>query len=172
VLFVAHSRRPLTAQATRWLLQEIWPLVLRRHPDATLVLAGAGGEEWLHDDPSRNVHVTGRVEDLRPYYRAARIAVAPLRRGAGFKFKVAQALVAGLPAVVTSVGADGFEALGGLEHLAIADDAEAFAEAIATLLDEPDLAGRGHAAAAWASGAFDFEGDLRETMRWYTELAR
>ena len=62
--------------------------------------------------------------ELREHYRTARVAVVPLRYGAGVKLKVVEALREGLPLVTTQVGAQG---LPGLDQVAsVRDDARGF----------------------------------------------
>ena len=45
---------------------------------------------------------TGFVEDLTSELAGAHVAVAPLRQGAGVKFKTVEALLHGVPVVATS----------------------------------------------------------------------
>ena len=96
--------------------------------------------------------------ELRELYRTARVAVVPLRYGAGVKLKVVEALREGLPLVTTSIGAQG---LPGLEHVAsICDEPQAFADAVCTLLTdgiawaERSLAQVDYAAARYSEAAF------------------
>jgi glycosyltransferase involved in cell wall biosynthesis len=59
--------------------------------------------------------------------------------GSGTRLKVLEGLAMGRPMVSTPVGCEGIEVRGG-EHLLIADDPQAFADATLRLLAEPDLA--------------------------------
>ena len=80
------------------------------------------------------IEVAGRVseDELRARYARARIAMVPLRIGAGVKSKVVEALREGLPLVTTSVGAQG---LPGLEQAVnIADDPSGLADAAVKLI--------------------------------------
>jgi hypothetical protein len=87
---------------------------------------------------SRQVEIVGFVPDLAPILSAARVAVAPLRFGAGMKGKIAQAMAAGLPVVTTSVGAEGMSIVPG-RHALIADAARDQAAALVRLYTEPEL---------------------------------
>ena len=81
----------------------------------------------------------GRVseDELRARYARSRIAMVPLRMGAGVKSKVVEALREGLPLVTTHVGAQG---LPGIEEcVAIADDARGLADAAVKLLQDDGL---------------------------------
>ena len=78
--------------------------------------------------------MTGYVDDLDPFYRDAFVFVAPLRLGAGLKFKVLDAMAYGLPVVATSVAAEGIlEQCGPGCFAAVTDDPRRMAEAIVKL---------------------------------------
>lgn len=117
VIFVSYLARAENDDAARWLVGEIWPLVLREVPHARLRLVGAGASEALTGlvagQPS--VTITGFVADLTDEYALAGASIVPLRQGAGVKFKVIESLLQGLPTVTTPVGAEG---IGGAELFA------------------------------------------------------
>ena len=94
-------------------MSEVWPGALRGRPDACLVLAGSDPPASVTCLASRSVSVTGYLPSLEPQYAAAGVFAAPLRTGAGLKFKVAQALACGLPVVANERRRDGFAELGG-----------------------------------------------------------
>ena len=80
----------------------------------------------------------GWVPSLTPYYERARVVLVPLRYGAGTKRKVIQALMAKVPMVASSIGAEGLH----LEHerdFLLADDAASFAAATERLLRDRAL---------------------------------
>jgi glycosyltransferase involved in cell wall biosynthesis len=134
LLLVSSFGSDANRDAAMVLLDTIFPLVVRRHPDATVTIVGRDPRPELlarHDD--RRVFVTGTVPDVMPYYRTAAVAVVPLRAGGGTRLKILEAMAAGVPVVSTSIGAEGLDVVPG-EHLLIADDPEAFAAAIDRLL--------------------------------------
>jgi len=84
------------------------------------------------------VHVTGTVDDIRPYLRDAHVCVVPLRVGGGTRIKIFEALAMGKAVVSTSVGAEGLPVTDGRDIL-LADDPALFASAVVRLLTDPDL---------------------------------
>jgi GT2 family glycosyltransferase len=137
VLFVAGFAHPPNVDAAVWLTSEIMPLIRERAPNAKLALVGANPSPVVKGLAGPQVEVAGRVseDELRARYARARVAIVPLRVGAGVKSKVVEALREGLPLVTTTVGAQG---LPGLEHAAsIADDPRGIADAaIRLVLDD------------------------------------
>ncbi|KAF1689904.1 methyltransferase domain-containing protein [Pseudoxanthomonas taiwanensis] len=139
LVFVAGFAHSPNVDAALWLVQEVMPRLWREHPQLTLSLVGSNPTDVVKGLAGRQVEVTGYVSDaeLCRRYRQARVAVVPLRYGAGVKGKVVEALQNGLPLATTSVGAQG---LPGLEQVAaVADDAVELAEAIARLLADDGL---------------------------------
>jgi GT2 family glycosyltransferase/glycosyltransferase involved in cell wall biosynthesis len=155
VLFIGGYNHTPNVDAVTWLVREIMPLVWRVLPEVRVTLLGAEPPPDVLGLTSEAVTVTGYVRDVDPYFRAARVFVAPLRYGAGVKGKIGQALSYGLPTVMTSIGAEGF-ALRDRSDALIADDAEAFADAVIELYRDEVLWNRialGSAAALEAFGS-------------------
>ena len=155
VLFVAGFAHPPNVDAARWLVEAIMPAVWARRPGARLSLVGSNPTADVLALAGERVEVTGFVSDaeLQRRYRSARVAVVPLRFGAGVKSKVVEALQQGLPLATTGVGAQG---LPGVEAAcAVADDPAALAAAILALLDDDQAwLAASRAGAAYAGARF------------------
>ncbi len=136
--FVGGFEHPPNIDAVRYLLAEIWPLVLARRPGATLSLVGKGLPAALLDAAPRGVSYLGHLPTLDPWLDAIRLTVAPLRYGAGAKGKVASSLAAGVPCVSTAIGAEGMGLEDGV-HLAVADTPEDFAQRICAVHEDAAL---------------------------------
>jgi glycosyltransferase involved in cell wall biosynthesis len=121
------------------LVDEIWPLVLRRHPDARLSIVGRGNAADIKRLRRPSVEVTGMVPDIRPYMTRAAVAAVPIRMGGGTRLKVVEGLAMGKPMVSTTLGCEGID-VHHREQLLIGDDAESFAACIIELFDSPSLA--------------------------------
>lgn len=120
--------------AVLWFARDVLPLVREEVSDAHFVVAGQRPHRRLA--PLRRnpaVTLTGWVEDVRPFFEAATVYVAPLRMGGGTRLKLLEAMAMGKPMVATSLGAEGYP----VEHsrqLILADTPSQFAEGVITLL--------------------------------------
>jgi len=85
------------------------------------------------------VHVTGTVEDVRPYYAKAKVVVAPYRFGAGTRLKILEAIAMGVPIVATDAGCQGIEVVDG-QHILIANTEADFSDRVIELLRNPQRA--------------------------------
>src|SRR5690606_19204049 len=84
------------------------------------------------------VLVHGYVPDITPYMEGCRIAVAPLRYGAGVKGKINLSMAHGQPVVATTAAVEGMHLRDGHDVL-VADDAQAFADAVVRLYRDATL---------------------------------
>ena len=80
----------------------------------------------------------GHVADLDPFMRDVRIAIAPLRFGAGVKGKVNLSMAHGQPVVATACAVEGMHLRDGEDAL-VADDPHAFADAVVRLHEDEAL---------------------------------
>ncbi|HHH37038.1 MAG TPA: glycosyltransferase, partial [Epsilonproteobacteria bacterium] len=142
ILFVGGFSHTPNIDAMQWFCKSIWPIIEKTLPDITLYIIGSKPTEEIRALEKENIVVTGFVDDatLNRYYRTCRVAIAPLRYGAGIKGKVVDALYNGMPLVTTSIGAEGFE--NARSAMLIADQPEQFAEKVQMLYLDDALAER------------------------------
>ncbi|HUB35244.1 MAG TPA: glycosyltransferase family 4 protein [Solirubrobacteraceae bacterium] len=146
-IFVADFSYEPNRNGLRHLLEEVFPLVWQRLPDARLMLVGGGLAQAPSDDP--RVEALGFVADLDGAYARASCAVVPLLQGGGTPLKLIEALAHELPVIATSRAVAGLRVREG-EHCLIADGAAPLADALVTVLREgaPEMARRGRELAA------------------------
>ncbi|HEX6418833.1 MAG TPA: glycosyltransferase family 1 protein [Acidimicrobiales bacterium] len=147
------------------------------HDDVALAVVGpdgwgeslAGRVERLGD----RVRLTGFVprSQLAPLYRGASVVCYP-SLWEGYGLPVAEAMGAGAP-VVTSAGTATEELVAGGAGLAVDPlDVDAIAGAIASVLDDPDLAGRLREAGRRRAASTTWQATARATIAAYREVAR
>jgi GT2 family glycosyltransferase/glycosyltransferase involved in cell wall biosynthesis len=138
LLYLGGFGHPPNTDAIHWFVAEIWPLVQARLSDVQLDIVGAEMPQSVHDLAAvPGVNPIGYVDDLAPILAGHRIAIAPLRYGAGIKGKVAMAMGAGMACVCTTIAAEGMGIEDGT-HALVADDPADFAAAIIGLYQDTD----------------------------------
>ncbi|MEC9047523.1 MAG: glycosyltransferase family 4 protein [Planctomycetota bacterium] len=152
-LFLGDYRHQPNREAAQRLAGEVWPLVRARHPDAELLLAGPNEGSIRPLDGRGGVRVVGFVADLRDLMNSARLVLAPLWSGGGFRVKNATALLSGLPVVTNALGARGCRAPE--PGCTVRETAADLAEATCKLLSSAEAASAaGAGARAWAQERF------------------
>jgi len=156
VLYVGSMDYHANADAVIWFVREIWPAIENRFPGLTFTIAGRNPGPGVRALASPRVRVTGSIDDVRPYYAAARAVVVPLRVGSGTRLKILEAMAAGVPVVSTRLGAEGLSAVENL-HLLLADTADEISSALAQLLEDAALAaGMARAARTFVARNYDW----------------
>lgn len=124
--------------AVTWFLDEIWPIVSSRRPDARFFAVGQDppADVVARASADPRIVVTNYVSDIRPFVRQSSVYVVPLRVGGGTRLKVLDAMACGKALVSTSIGCEGIDVRDD-EHLLMADDPQTFAERTLQLLDDP-----------------------------------
>lgn len=146
IIFVGGFGHQPNEDAAVWFVSKILPSIRMFAPGVRLSIVGSNPTERVRALECGDVTVADNVSDaaLAAAYDRARVAVVPLRCGAGVKLKVAEALRAGVPLVTTTVGAQGLPELGHV--VAVEDDPMRFAAAVVVLLTDDTAWGAGSAA--------------------------
>jgi polysaccharide biosynthesis protein PslH len=117
-----------------WLAAEVWPRVVARQPDAELEIVGSQPSAMVRALAAPGITVTGSVPHTRDHLWRAAVSVAPLHTARGLQNKVLEALAAGVPVVTTTAVRQGLpDAVA--SGCAVADEADAFANAVVRLLE-------------------------------------
>lgn len=105
---IGNFRHAPNWDAVLYLKQEIWPLIRKQLPKATLNIYGAyppPKATQLHNE-KQGFLIKGWCEDAHAEMAKSRVLLAPLRFGAGIKGKLADAMLNGLPSVTTTIGSE------------------------------------------------------------------
>lgn len=122
----------------KYFIEEIFPLIKRRIPDATFTVVGRKPPEWLVAlaEQVSGVTVTGTVDDVRPYIASSALYVVPLRVGGGSRLKILEAMAMEKVVLSTVVGAEGLDVEEGKQIL-LRDSPMDFADAACEVLNSP-----------------------------------
>ena len=134
--------------AVEFFTNEIWATIRKQFPHATFTIVGRNPPPKIKELEKRvpGVHVTGTVDDVRPFLAAAAAMIVPLRVGGGTRIKIFEGMATGIPVVSTRIGAEGLPVTPG-ENILLADTPQDFAARIAELFTQPQ-----HAAQVGANG--------------------
>lgn len=138
LFFVGGYQHPPNVDAAVWFVTRIWPLIHAELPEAQFHLIGSKAPDKIRSLKGDGVIFHGFVEDLEHYLDHCRLAVAPLRYGAGVKGKVNMSMSHGQPVVATPVAIEGLHA----EHdrdVLVAETEQTFAGQVVRLYRDEAL---------------------------------
>jgi glycosyltransferase involved in cell wall biosynthesis len=154
--------------------EEILPKIFEQLPNARLSVVGRKPSARLKalaaTDP-HHLHLTGWVDDIRPYLAQSAVCIVPLRVGSGTRLKIFEAMGVGKAIVSTTIGAEGLPVRHGTELL-LADSPDDFAQSVVMLLNDAAARRRlGNAARelvetkyGWGSVAREFAAALEKVV--------
>ena len=138
LIFVGGFLHAPNVDGIVWFVENCWPTIAREAPEATLQIVGSHAPEAVTRLAGERIVVAGWVDDaeLARRYQSVRVAVVPLRFGAGIKGKVLEAVTKHLPAVITPIAAEGLPEIGSV--FPVAADAASFTSAVLDLYHSPE----------------------------------
>lgn len=139
--FVGGLNWPPNAEGVEWFLDEIWPRATARVAGARFRAVGKLPESWRGRRTPNSVELTGYLPSTDAALEDAAVFVVPLRSGGGMRVKILDAWSRGLPVVSTTIGAEGLDLRPG-ENILLADEPEAFADAVVRVMEDGELAAR------------------------------
>jgi len=128
-------------EGVNFFMEDIYPLIKEKDPNFKITIVGSGPSEKIKSYKNENINITGFVKDVKPYMWNSSVFIVPLRMGGGTRFKVVEAMAAGIPVISTSLGCEGIPAKDG-EHILIRDNPADFADAVFEAATNQELAQR------------------------------
>jgi polysaccharide biosynthesis protein PslH len=172
IVFTGNMSWPPNEDAAEHFARDLLPAIRSAIPGATFWIVGAEPSSRVQNLSSLDgVHVTGTVEDIRPWISSAAAYASPLRFGLGVKNKILEAMATGAPIVATSRSLSGTPLVDG-RHAMIADDDAKFGDAVVQLLADPALCEslsrearrKVEAENSWSAVASRYEAEYREAL--------
>ncbi len=130
LMFVGGFQHPPNIDAVKWFVSDILPLVRTELPDVVFhVIGSKATPEVKKLGKVDGVEFHGFVKDIEPFLDGCRLAVAPLRYGAGVKGKVNMSMSYGQPVVASPAAVEGMHVSIG-EDVLVGQSSREFADAI------------------------------------------
>lgn len=133
IVFCGNMQYEPNINASTFLVNEIMPLVWKEIPDAKVLIAGANPKQAVKKLSSKNVTVSGWVDDISECYAQSHIFVAPMQIGSGLQNKLLEAMAMNIPCITTPLANSALKATENKEIL-IGEAAADFANHIVALL--------------------------------------
>ena len=147
VLFVGQFKWLPNRDATKFLVEEIWPKIKKSITDAKLWIVGRNPPNDILNYASGDIQVDGGVEDIKLAYGKSDVLLAPIRNGRGTKYKILEAMATRTPIVGTKLAVEGINVENGKEAL-VAESKDQLAQETIKVLKNPKI-GQDLAAAAY-----------------------
>ncbi len=122
----------------QWLLTNVWPMVRKEVPHATLHLAGKDMPNEYFNREDEGIFVKDYIANGDAYMRENGTMVVPLFSGGGVRIKIIDGLCNGVPIISTSIGAEGIHCTPN-EDILIADTVDDFAKRMIEIAKTPEL---------------------------------
>lgn len=139
-IFIGNFRHEPNWDAVLWLKYYLWPKISSRLTGAELHIYGAyppPKATELHNAKER-FHIKGWVDDSILVTQNARVALAPLRFGAGLKGKLFESMKCYTPSVTSSIGAEGITTANDWPGV-VADEVDSVVHSAVSLYSDKDF---------------------------------
>lgn len=155
----------------RWFLEEVWPGVTEKYPDATFHIAGrAAPARALRRLEGERVIYEGEVHEATAFMASVNVIIAPLFAGSGLRIKIIEAMSIGRTVVATPVAVNGIPATDERD-LIVAGDAASFCNALIRALGNSELRRSvGKAAVELVKDRYDNRVNTARLLSFYKEL--
>lgn len=117
ILFVGNFKWLQNREAVTILIEEIWPEIKKVLSKAKLWIVGRFPTQKILHYASSSIRISSDIYDIRDAYKSADVLLAPIYGPGGTRYKILEAMAAGVPVVTTPTGIEGLGAIHGQEAL-------------------------------------------------------
>jgi glycosyltransferase involved in cell wall biosynthesis len=135
LFFSGNLRYPPNVDASLFIVDEILPLLKSKIPNIKVLIAGAAPNSKILSLQSDTVDINGWVDDVRDYYKQAKIFLAPMQIGTGLQNKLLQAMAMKIPCLTSELTRKGIVS-SGENVMLVADTPNEYANLIIKLLND------------------------------------
>ncbi len=139
LIFTGQMDYDPNIEAALRVIERLLPRVRERIPDASFHVVGRSpAEELVRHHGANGIHVWGGVDDIRPWLRAADIALVPLEIARGIQNKVLEAMAMALPVIMSRAAETGIGGSAGT-HYITGDSDDDLVDRVIAMVSHPRL---------------------------------
>lgn len=139
IIFNGNMNYPPNVESAEYLVRNILPVVLKNTSTIKILISGANPSVRVKALASKNIMVSGWVEDIRVNFYKSKMLVAPMFMSIGLQNKLLEAMALEIPCITSTLANNALGAKDG-ENILVADTPEDYAKHILDLLSHPDKA--------------------------------
>jgi glycosyltransferase involved in cell wall biosynthesis len=142
ILFIGNFDWLQNTEAVTILAEKIAPIILKRIPEARILVAGQNAHKKLPLKSSKNIEVISLAQDdsetVLKLYKSSTLFIAPIFGPGGTRLKILAAMASGLPVISSQTGVEGLN-LEDNKHVLIANTPHEFVEQTLRILNDEEL---------------------------------
>lgn len=104
----AYNWKP-NLDAVEYLIQVLFPEILKKNPSAQLHIAGSYTPSFLYKYQNESIRIYGKVDSVKDFMKNHGILLAPIFSGSGVRIKILEALSYGIPVIGSEIAIQGIE---------------------------------------------------------------
>jgi glycosyltransferase involved in cell wall biosynthesis len=136
-LFVGNFSWMPNVDAVRRLIADVWPDIHKDHHKATLTIIGKNLPKQIQKMLPASITYESDVPDIRTAFDASDVLLAPMGVSGGSKYKILEALAAGVPIITTKEGVLGLSVKQSV-HAMVVEDSRDMNHVLGHLIAHPE----------------------------------
>ena len=138
LVFVGNMSYPPNVTAAVYLCEKILPIIEKKYKKCSVLIGGTNPNNRVKKLETKNIFISGWVDDIRDIYEAGHIFIAPMFIGTGLQNKLLEAMSMGIPCITTDLANKAL--LADKSEISIANNADEFANASIEILKNKNRA--------------------------------
>ena len=138
LIFAGNMGYAPNIEAAEYLCREVLPLLLEERPGLTVAICGANPSPRVLALRSRNVTVTGWVDDMSEWYAKSRIFIAPMHLGTGLQNKLLEAMAMRLPCITSPLAGRPLKGVESGKEILVCNTTTGYVEMVLQLLENEE----------------------------------
>jgi len=160
LVLTGNMSYPPNINSAEFLVNKILPDLLKIKPNLKVLIAGASPHSKVKKLASKNVTISGWLEDIRDAYSESKVFIAPMQIGTGLQNKLLEAMAMKIPSITSELANNALKAKEHTEIL-VGSSVDEYVKHIIKLLEDKKYANE------LAENAFKF---VKQNYSWESSV--